>query len=126
MEGVPQQIAHMLFEVFMRLAMEVRTTCVSEGASPPLFFVAPQSVGAVPQVRSMCGLPPISPALAILDVDREVRYRFSGQLSPMAMKEFVEDFLQGRLTGEPWVDGSDSGGYAEAQRPPEAAPEDTT
>jgi len=102
LEGLPPPVVQAYFDVLMHLSMDVRQGREwPAGKSPPMFYVAVQSRGAVPQVRALCGVQK-SPGFAILDVQRECCHVFQGEvLDPPSMKEFLEAFLKGELPADP-------------------------
>jgi len=56
----------------------------------------------VPQVRDMCGVEG-SPALALLDVDKERVYRLQSDkvVDADSLREFVQSYLKGELQSNP-------------------------
>lgn len=104
LEGLPPPRQHELFTALMHLATEVLESFEErpEHQAPPLlFFVGVQPGGAVPQVRSMCAAEG-SPALTLLDVDKERLYRLPSDKAVDAdsMREFVKAYLKGDLPSE--------------------------
>ncbi|CAE7777414.1 ICU11, partial [Symbiodinium pilosum] len=100
MEGLPPYRQHQLFQSMMEVAEEVHDALGKKDGEVPsiLFFVALQPTGAVPQVRNLCAADS-SPALAILDVDKEKRYRWESDedLDAAVLRDFVRDFREGKL-----------------------------
>mmetsp|Transcript_9731 Transcript_9731/g.27222 ORF Transcript_9731/g.27222 Transcript_9731/m.27222 type:complete len:455 (-) Transcript_9731:166-1530(-) len=108
LESLPPPVQHQLFGELVELATDVKGRArepSGDGApkAPPLlFFVAVSPKGAVPQIRSLLGLTH-SPAVAILDVDKECCYRLDAEqlVDGKSMRSFVEAFLKGDLMSEP-------------------------
>lgn len=129
-EGLPPQRQHALFTDLMHVAQDILSQfeVPTHKAPPLLFFVAVQPAGAVPQVRGLCGAMS-SPALVVLDIDKEHCHRFTGgEVSAESIKQFVESFLAGKLTPEPL---GESGGdqpeqREQSQRAPPACEEQPT
>lgn len=102
LDGLPPQRQHGLFRHLMEVAAEVHGALGRRphdaGPPPLLFFVGVQPTGAAPQVRQLCGVKH-SPALALLDVDKEAVYRLPAdrEVGPEALQEFVGDYLKGSL-----------------------------
>jgi len=115
LEGLPAPIVREFFDAFMRLSIEVRITSVGTATDAvPYFFVAVQAEGAVPQVRSICGVEG-SPALAILDIDKSLRYRCRQPVTTSQLHEFVSAYLDGKLVGSAEaLEASDSQGAEES------------
>eukprot|EP00929_Paragymnodinium_shiwhaense_P078126 TRINITY_DN40431_c0_g1_i4.p1 TRINITY_DN40431_c0_g1~~TRINITY_DN40431_c0_g1_i4.p1 ORF type:complete len:241 (+),score=39.33 TRINITY_DN40431_c0_g1_i4:48-770(+) len=102
-DGCAAEAKHSAFNALAELATEIRGRAEAAGKEPPLlFFVGAQPVGAVPQVRHICGVSG-SPAIAILDVDKGCRYRLPEgvDITPASLRELVESFLEGSLDKEP-------------------------
>ncbi|CAE7869748.1 ICU11 [Symbiodinium microadriaticum] len=103
LEGLPPYRQHQLFQSLMEIAEEVHDSVGKQDGEVPsiLFFVAVQPSGAVPQVRELCAVT-ASPALAILDVDKEQRYRWESDkdLEAPVLRDFVRDFREGKLKAE--------------------------
>lgn len=101
MEGsMPQPRTKELFDALTLIAIEVLSGDAGSRASI-LFFVAVRPVGAVPQVRRICGVQG-SPALAILDIQKERCHRFSEHeaIDVGSIRKFVQDFLKGALPAD--------------------------
>ncbi|CAE7564771.1 ICU11 [Symbiodinium sp. CCMP2592] len=103
LEGLPPYRQHQLFQSLMEIAEEVHDSVGKQDGEVPsiLFFVAVQPSGAVPQVRELCAVT-ASPALAILDVDKEKRYRWESDkdLEAPVLRDFVREFRDGKLKAE--------------------------
>lgn len=107
-EGLPPPRQHALFTDLMHAAQEVLSQFkVPDGQAPPLlFFVAVQPAGAVPQVRGLCGARS-SPALVVLDIDKEHCHRFMGsEINAESIQRFAESYLRGGLKPEPLGESS--------------------
>ncbi|CAJ1328074.1 unnamed protein product [Effrenium voratum] len=120
LEGLPPYRQHQLFQNLMEMAKEVHASVdTAEGQVPPIiFFVALQPSGAVPQVRALGGVTS-SPALVILDVDGEKKYRFNSEdFDTAVMQSFVTSFREGKLQAEPI--SSEAPEPAKQTQPPEA------
>eukprot|EP00928_Gymnodinium_smaydae_P045724 TRINITY_DN30439_c0_g1_i1.p1 TRINITY_DN30439_c0_g1~~TRINITY_DN30439_c0_g1_i1.p1 ORF type:complete len:539 (+),score=120.04 TRINITY_DN30439_c0_g1_i1:116-1618(+) len=131
LEGLPVGLQQAIFKEFAFLAKQYREAAGAGAAaevvaalfpSTPapatlpqlLFFAAVAPEGAVPEVRQMLGLRG-SPALAVLDIDKELCYIAAGagsSLSAEFMRGFVEAYARGSLPGRPLCAGDASDGPA--------------
>lgn len=104
LEGARPEIQKQLFQELALYATEVFADEgeAEDGQLPSmLFFVALRPVGAVPQVRRVCGVSG-SPALAVLDIERECVSRFQGELlGAEELRLFLQAYRDGEITSTP-------------------------